>query len=220
MLGNLALVYLLRGDPAAAREPALESLGYPDGREKRAALPRTLYLALLSFRRRRPGDRGCAPRRGRRDGPPRWSPSIAACREKIRHHLAISLGTEAFENRLGDGHTLKTPEQARPMSTTTSLSQTPSEPPGLRARPSGRERATGRPGGPVDKPTPRSPPQLYISVRTVHSHLDRIRDKSGCRRRADLTRLALEAGLVEGRRDCPVTAPASAITPPIFQASG
>ena len=38
--------------------------------------------------------------------------------------------------------------------------------------------------------------QLYISVRTVGSHLDRIRDKTGCRRRADLTRLALTTGLV------------------------
>jgi predicted ATPase/DNA-binding CsgD family transcriptional regulator len=38
--------------------------------------------------------------------------------------------------------------------------------------------------------------QLYITVRTVSSHLDRIRDKTGCRRRADLTRLALAAGLV------------------------
>ena len=38
--------------------------------------------------------------------------------------------------------------------------------------------------------------QLYISIRTVSSHLDRIRDKTGCRRRADLTRLALSAGLV------------------------
>jgi DNA-binding CsgD family transcriptional regulator len=38
--------------------------------------------------------------------------------------------------------------------------------------------------------------QLYITVRTVGSHLDRIRDKTGCRRRADLTRLALRAGLV------------------------
>jgi predicted ATPase/DNA-binding CsgD family transcriptional regulator len=37
---------------------------------------------------------------------------------------------------------------------------------------------------------------LSISVRTVGSHLDRIRDKTGCRRRADLTRLALSAGLV------------------------
>ena len=38
--------------------------------------------------------------------------------------------------------------------------------------------------------------QLYISIRTVSSHLDRIRDKTGCRRRADLTRLALSEGLI------------------------
>ena len=38
--------------------------------------------------------------------------------------------------------------------------------------------------------------QLHISVRTVRSHPDRIRDKTGARRRADLTRLALTAGLV------------------------
>jgi DNA-binding CsgD family transcriptional regulator len=38
--------------------------------------------------------------------------------------------------------------------------------------------------------------ELQISVRTVGSHLDRIRDKTGCRRRADLTRLALAADLV------------------------
>jgi predicted ATPase/DNA-binding CsgD family transcriptional regulator len=38
--------------------------------------------------------------------------------------------------------------------------------------------------------------ELFISVRTVGSHLDRIRDKTGCRRRADLTRHALSAGLV------------------------
>ena len=38
--------------------------------------------------------------------------------------------------------------------------------------------------------------QLYISIRTVRSHLDRIRDKTGCRRRADLTRLALSAELI------------------------
>jgi predicted ATPase/DNA-binding CsgD family transcriptional regulator len=38
--------------------------------------------------------------------------------------------------------------------------------------------------------------QLYISIRTVRSHLDRIRDKTGCRRRADLTRLALSEGMV------------------------
>jgi predicted ATPase/DNA-binding CsgD family transcriptional regulator len=38
--------------------------------------------------------------------------------------------------------------------------------------------------------------RLYISVRTVTSHLDRIRDKTGYRRRADLTRLAVAESLV------------------------
>jgi DNA-binding CsgD family transcriptional regulator/tetratricopeptide (TPR) repeat protein len=38
--------------------------------------------------------------------------------------------------------------------------------------------------------------ELYISIRTVRSHLDRIGDKTGCRRRVDLTRLALSAELV------------------------
>jgi DNA-binding CsgD family transcriptional regulator len=38
--------------------------------------------------------------------------------------------------------------------------------------------------------------ELVISVRAVSSRLNRIRDKTGCRRRADLTRLALAAGMV------------------------
>ena len=36
---------------------------------------------------------------------------------------------------------------------------------------------------------------LFISLATVRSHLDRIRDKTGCRRRPELTRLAIELGL-------------------------
>ncbi len=36
---------------------------------------------------------------------------------------------------------------------------------------------------------------LHISVRTVRSHLDRIRDKTGRRRRSELTRLAIEQGI-------------------------
>jgi DNA-binding CsgD family transcriptional regulator len=38
---------------------------------------------------------------------------------------------------------------------------------------------------------------LFISVRTVRSHLDRIRDKTGRRRRADLTRLAYEQRAID-----------------------
>jgi DNA-binding CsgD family transcriptional regulator len=37
---------------------------------------------------------------------------------------------------------------------------------------------------------------LHVSIRTVRSRLDRIRDKTACRRRADLSHLALTAGLV------------------------
>ena len=39
--------------------------------------------------------------------------------------------------------------------------------------------------------------QLFISASTVRSHLDRIGDKTGLRRRAELTRLAVEQGLVD-----------------------
>ncbi len=38
--------------------------------------------------------------------------------------------------------------------------------------------------------------RLSISLKTVQSHLTRIRDKTGMRRRADLTRLALDRGLL------------------------
>lgn len=39
--------------------------------------------------------------------------------------------------------------------------------------------------------------RLFISIRTVHSHLDRIREKTGARRRAELTRLAATFGSPE-----------------------
>jgi predicted ATPase/DNA-binding CsgD family transcriptional regulator len=77
---------------------------------------------------------------------------------------------------------------------TTPEPQPPAEGPGL-GRLSARERelvtlvARGRTDAQIAA-------QLFISVRTVSSHLDRIRDKTGCRRRADLTRLALTAGLI------------------------
>jgi pSer/pThr/pTyr-binding forkhead associated (FHA) protein len=38
--------------------------------------------------------------------------------------------------------------------------------------------------------------QLFISVSTVRSHLDRIGDKTGLRRRSELTRMAVELGIV------------------------
>ena len=37
--------------------------------------------------------------------------------------------------------------------------------------------------------------QLFLSVNTVRSHLERIRDKTAARRRADLVRYALQTGI-------------------------
>src|SRR5207244_12125195 len=37
--------------------------------------------------------------------------------------------------------------------------------------------------------------QLVLSVNTVRSHLERIRDKTGARRRTDLARYAIQAGI-------------------------
>ncbi|MEU6476544.1 response regulator transcription factor [Streptomyces sp. NPDC047017] len=39
--------------------------------------------------------------------------------------------------------------------------------------------------------------KLSITENTVHTHLERLRRKSGSRRRADLTRLALEHGMID-----------------------
>jgi DNA-binding CsgD family transcriptional regulator len=72
--------------------------------------------------------------------------------------------------------------------------QAPQEPPGPpRLSVRERELVTLVAQGHTDAQIAR---HLYISVSTVRSHLDRIRDKTGCRRRADLTRLALQAGLI------------------------
>ena len=45
--------------------------------------------------------------------------------------------------------------------------------------------------------------RLGISMRTVQSHLDRIRAKTGRRRRAELTSLAFEIGVASGGADAP-----------------
>ena len=195
VLGNLALVYLLRGDPAAAREPALEALRNIQTDEKSVLRSSTLYLALYHSAAGEPGI--AAVLHGAVDEmgvPP--EPLDRRMREEDRQHLTTELGTEGIEGRLSEGRTLETAEQvlAYLAAASRAQAQTPHEPPGL-AQLSARERqlvslvAQGQTDAQIAT-------QLYISVRTVRSHLDRIRDKSGCRRRADLTRLALQAGLV------------------------
>jgi predicted ATPase/class 3 adenylate cyclase/DNA-binding CsgD family transcriptional regulator len=113
--------------------------------------------------------------------------------EAVRAHL----GDEQAGRGYAEGMTLgvdQAHDLARAQLTASDDPRTPLEPPEL-AQLSAREReliilvARGATDAQIAE-------RLYISLNTVRSHLERIRDKTGCRRRADLTRLALQAGLV------------------------
>ncbi len=142
-----------------------------------------------------------------------WAAVVAPEREGFSAPLHPDLPEGWFQRQealrearqaLGPARTQAAEERGKAMSLATAAeyvlmltaagSQPPTEAAGLEAL-SPRERelvtlvARGRTNAQIAD-------QLYISVRTVSSHLDRIRDKTGCRRRADLTRLALSAGLV------------------------
>ena len=120
--------------------------------------------------------------------------AYARRREEARHRVRQALGPDrarAAEDR-GAAMSLATAAEYALMLTVPPSPQAPAPEP---AKLSGREQelvtlvAQGHTDAQIAA-------QLYISIRTVRSHLDRIRDKTGCRRRADLTRLALSEGLV------------------------
>jgi DNA-binding CsgD family transcriptional regulator/tetratricopeptide (TPR) repeat protein len=128
-----------------------------------------------------------------RAGPLPKSPSLPRLRqEPLRTaRQAIGLGqTQAAEQR-GAAMTLATAVEFATMVTVTDLHQ-PQPPVAALLSPRERELLTLVGHGHTDA---QIAGQLFISVHTVRSHLDRIRDKTGCRRRADLIRLALQAGL-------------------------
>ena len=194
VLGNLALVFLLRGQAEAARGSALEALKNISIDEKRVLNSTTLYLALCCSAE---GEHHrAAVLHGAVYG---MDAAIEPLDRRLRDEdcakLAAQLGTEAFEDRLSEGRLLRSVDQvlgyvfAAPDSAAPDQ-QAPVDLVHLSARE--RQLVSLVADGNTDA---QIAAQLYISVRTVHSHLDRIRDKTGCRRRADLTRLALQAGL-------------------------
>jgi predicted ATPase/DNA-binding CsgD family transcriptional regulator len=190
--GNLALVHLLRGDPGSARGPALEALRSISSEERHVLSSCALYLAIYYSAAGEPGI--AAVLHGALDEmAPLLEPLDRRMREADRKRLAGLLGAADLESRLGEGRVIKTAEQVLTY-VAAALPDAAAEPASL-AQLSNRERelvalvAQGKTDAQIAT-------QLYISIRTVRSHLDRIRDKSGCRRRADLTRLAGEAGLI------------------------
>jgi DNA-binding CsgD family transcriptional regulator len=92
--------------------------------------------------------------------------------------------------RFGDATFVFVPV-ADPLATITEVKDEAEEPTGGGSRLSEREREILALVGAArtDKEIAQ---ELFISVATVRSHLDRIRDKTGARRRPELTRLAVE----------------------------
>jgi DNA-binding CsgD family transcriptional regulator len=117
-------------------------------------------------------------------------------------HIQRQTPLQAARQMLGPGQARAAEERGAAMELATAAEylllltspQQPADPPGLPGL-SARERqlvilvAQGRTDAQIAG-------QLYLSIRTVRTHLDRVRDKTGCRRRADLTRLALQAGFL------------------------
>lgn len=108
----------------------------------------------------------------------------------LRHSSACRSSAEA-ELR-GTTMTLDTAAQFASMLVDTAAPPGPG-PAGTRLTPRERDLVTLGAQGRTDAQIAQ---ELFISIRTVRSHLDRIRDKIGSRRRADLTRLAMAGGLI------------------------
>jgi len=130
---------------------------------------------------------------GQREGPA-YPPWLVPCSEEQLRQPRLALGpgrARAAQDR-GTAMSLATAAEYALMLTDPGPPQSAAPGPG---KLSARERelvtlvAQGRTNAQIAA-------QLYVSVHTVASHLDRIRDKTGYRRRADLTRLALSEGLV------------------------
>ena len=197
---NLGWVLRQEGDPDAARSMFGAALRTARRNGDRAGIGyASLGLACLA------ADRGDWHQAGQlhgvaqafldRAGEP-WQDPEARYRRESLAGVRARLGAEQADRAYAEGMALSIDEAhdlARGQLTAPDPRQPP-EPPGL-ARLSARERelvilvARGATDAQIAE-------RLYISVSTVRSHLDRIRDKTGCRRRADLTRLALQAGLI------------------------
>jgi hypothetical protein len=179
------ILILVPGQCSAAR-PALASGLFPRVREGRRSSRRSAAGSRGQF----PGMPRVAPRDVRPPGIPvrRWRPARrGGSPRRARTRPAAIPGQRAAPGRIPAGP-WPASRKARP-----GRGSCPDDPPRA-ARRCGRHR---RRRGPTSA---QIAAELFISVRTAGSHLDRIRHKTGCRRRADPTRLALTAGPVRQRR--------------------
>jgi predicted ATPase/DNA-binding CsgD family transcriptional regulator len=129
----------------------------------------------------------------------------AGLRDRDHARLRGTLGDAAFETAYRHGRTLG---QADAVALATAAAQPdPDVSPPLTAPAAGQDTADGS-AGPLSErereivalvaggaTDAQIAERLFLSVNTVGSHLERIRDKTGVRRRAELVRYAIQAGI-------------------------
>jgi len=206
---NLGLVDLIDADPRNARRHFLNSL---DTARATGTKSSYFHAALLGLALAAGADgdpavaatlHGIADEHYERAGRA-FETAEGALRDRDHAQLRARLGDAAFEAAYARGRTLTLAEAialataaAGPDPEAASTGSIP----GAQAAPHGsadllsereREIVALLAGGATDAQIAR---QLYLSVNTVRSHLERIRDKTGARRRTDLARYAIQADI-------------------------
>ena len=126
-------------------------------------------------------------------------------RDRDHSHLRATLGDAGFDNAYRHGRTLSQSD-AIALATSAAKSE-PGVPPTVAVPAAGRARSD-RPAGVLSEreqeivalvaggaTDAQIAGLLFLSINTVRSHLERIRDKTGARRRIELTRYAIQAGI-------------------------
>ena len=206
---NLGFGYLVDSDPRNARRHFIDSLETARVTGVRAYLHSTLLgLALAAGADDDPAVaatlHGFADEQYEQAGRA-FEASEAGLRDRDHARLRVVLGDASFETAYARGRTLS---QADAIALASAAAQPdPGVAPGSTVPAAGhgvtdgsagplsereREIVALLAGGATDA---QIAAHLYLSVNTVRSHLDRIRDKTGARRRTDLVRYALQAGI-------------------------
>jgi predicted ATPase/class 3 adenylate cyclase/DNA-binding CsgD family transcriptional regulator len=204
---NLGLVDLIDSDPRTARRHFLDSLHAARTTGVQSYVPGALLgLALAAGADSDPTIaatlHGIADEHYERAG--RGFEAIeAGLRDRDHAQLRATLGDAVFEAAYRQGHTLS---QADAIALATTAAEPDS---GTAAVITGPAAGQAAPGGSAGTLSPRErqivallaggatdaqiAERLFLSVNTVRSHLERIRDKTGARRRIDLVRYAIQA---------------------------